>query len=184
MIRRLHGNVAEKLSNQLIIDVSGVGYDVYVTPALLTSVALGEEVTLSISESIREDGHDLYGFRLSEDRAMFDQLRKVSGVGPRASLAVCSFYSSSEFATIVSCGDNTKLGLVPGIGKKTASKIVLELKDKVASGLGVKSDVDVVDALESLGYSASEIAKLVTGIPNNLTTTSAKITWVLRNLAT
>lgn len=182
MIRRLRGEVVEKLRNQLVVDVAGVGYDVYVTPPVLTSAPIDGEITLYISESIREDGHDLYGFTSPEDRAVFEQLRKVSGVGPKASLSVCAFYSASELSAIFASGDDTKLALVPGIGKKTASKIVLEMKDKVVAGGADKTDGDVVDALQSLGYSPGEIAKLVAKIPSNLLTVSEKVTWVLRNI--
>lgn len=182
MIRRLRGNVVEKLRNQLVIDVSGVGYDVFVTPPVLTSTLIDGEITLYISESIREDGHDLYGFISPNDRGVFDQLRKVSGVGPKASLAVCAFYSADELSTIFAASDDTKLALVPGIGKKTASKIVLEMKDTVMASGADKTDGNVVDALQSLGYSPGEIAKLVAKIPSNLSTISEKVTWVLRNI--
>jgi Holliday junction DNA helicase RuvA len=183
MIRRLRGDVVEKLRNQIIIDVHGVGYDVFVTPALLTSLELDQTIILYIAEAIREDGHDLYGFKVASERMMFEYLRKVSGVGPKASLAICGFYSGDELAMIVSTGDETKLSLIPGVGKKTASKIILELKDKVTATTYVKTDADVVDALMSLGYTPAEITQLLIKMPNNLASTAERVTWALRYLA-
>lgn len=182
MIRRLSGTVVEKLRQQIIIDVGGVGYDVFVPPALLTSVAIGSPITLCVSESVREDGHDLYGFVSAQDRASFELLRKVSGVGPKAALGVCGFFPAEVFSRLVAAGDSAKLSLVPGIGRKTAEKIILDLAGKLDTTVTGQSD-DVVDALRALGYSGGEIAKLVVNIPANLTTVSEKVTWVLRNLA-
>lgn len=182
MIRRLTGTVAEKLRNQIILDVSGVGYDVFVTPNVLTTTHIGDEITLHICESIREDAHDLFGFHRSDERAMFEQLRKVSGIGPKAAMSLCAFYSPGELTAILASKDAVKLSLVPGIGKKTAEKIVVELKDKVAQADVAHTDGDLVDALQSLGYTPHEIVGLVSKLPKDLQSTSEKVTWVLRNI--
>ncbi len=184
MIRYLRGLVREKVRQQLIVDVNGVGYDVYVTPKVLTQSPLDEEYAFHISESIREDAHDLYGFREREERDAFDLLRKVSGVGPKVALAIVGFYSPEALAGLINANDATKLSLVPGIGKKLASKIIVELKDKAASleSLASAADDDTVAALTALGYGPAEIAHAMTRLPANITVTQEKVTWILRHL--
>lgn len=185
MIRYLRGKVIEKLRNQLILDVGGVGYDVYVTPQLLTTSLMNTEVSLFVAEAIREDAHDLFGFISPDERSTFELLRKVSGVGPKVSMAIVSFYSAQDISSIVTSSDATKLSLVPGVGPKVAGKIVLELKGKVAISTTshAPTEVETIEALQSLGYTPAEISKILPKIPATLQTTGEKITWALRHLA-
>ena len=186
MIRYLRGNILDKSRNQLIIDVNGVGYNVFVTPPTITQAMIGDEAVMFVSESIREDAHDLFGFFSTEERDLFEQLRKVPGVGPKVALGLCGFYTPVDLQAIIQSGDSAKLSLVPGIGKKMAEKIILELKGKLASvssGLQAVTDNDTVDALQSLGYSPAEIASLLPKVPQTLKSTSERITWILRHLA-
>lgn len=184
MIRYLRGNVLEKFRNQLILDVNGVGYDIYVTATTLTSAMMSQEAQFYISESIREDAHDLYGFMASSERDTFELLRKVSGVGPKVALAIVGFFSPSEFASILEENDASRLSLVPGVGKKLASKIVVELKDKSATLALPYTDNsdDTVAALQSLGYSRAEITVAVAKVPKDIANSNDKITWILRHL--
>jgi holliday junction DNA helicase RuvA len=186
MIRYLRGTLLDKVRNQIILDVNGVGYNLFVSPLTQTQTTVDQETVVHVSESIREDAHDLYGFLTTDERDLFESLRKVPGVGPKVALGVCGFYSSGEIAGIIHVGDATKLSLVPGIGKKMAEKIILELKGKVmpvSSSIEHVADADTVDALRSLGYSPVEIAAILPKVPQTLTSTNERITWILRHLA-
>lgn len=186
MIRYLHGTVIDKVRNHVVIDVRGVGYGVMVTPQTITQVENGQDMSVHISESIREDGYDLYGFLSSLERDMFELLRKVSGVGPKVAMALTGFYSPADLQSIIHTNDVAKLSLVPGVGKKVSEKIIVELKDKTKNAefsSAAPTDADTVAALQSLGYSPAEIAKSLPKVPANLATTSERITWILRHLA-
>ncbi len=183
MIRYLRGDIIEKSRQRIVLDIQGVGYDVVVTPSVLAQATIGEQGEFFVSESIREDAHDLYGFRQRGERDMFELLRKVSGVGPKVAIALIGFYQPAELGAIIMSKDIAKLSLVPGIGKKVAEKIVVELQDKTSGAVETPlTDPDTVAVLQSLGYSPAEIAKVVTKIPASLTTTQDKITWVLRTI--
>jgi Holliday junction DNA helicase RuvA len=183
MIRHLQGIIFEKVRNQIIVDVHGVGYAVFVTPASIAQATIGTEALFHVAESIREDAHDLYGFLAAEERDQFELLRKVSGVGPKVALAVVGFFSPHEFSQILQSGDAERLSLVPGIGKKVASKIVLELKGKnTPLHIAEQGADDTIAALEALGYSRIEIATLLPKVPTDLASSQEKITWLLRHL--
>jgi holliday junction DNA helicase RuvA len=185
MIRLLRGTIAGKLRNQVILDVHGVGYGVFVSPNFLTSALESQELTLHISESIREDGYDLYGFSSVGERDVFELLRKVSGVGPKVALGISAFYPPSDLMSILHQGDSAKLTVVPGVGPKLATKIVVELRDKADTTPHTDDPglTDVIDALQSLGYHRSEIAKVLPKLPAALSTTSEKVTWILRYMS-
>lgn len=184
MIRYLRGTVFLKQRNQLILDVNGVGYNLSVLPSLLTQALPGEALEVHVTESIREDAHDLYGFLSLTERDAFEVLRKVSGIGPKAALGLLSAYAPHTLATIIEQEDATQLSLVPGVGKKMASKIIVELKGKLEHGTeGNSHDTDnTVAALQALGYGRSEIAALLPKIPASLRDTSERVTWVLRHI--
>lgn len=183
MIRFLRGTILEKVRSQLIIEVHGVGYDVFVTPGTLTGAQTGEQIAVYVAESIREDAHDLYGFLSSSERDVFSLLRRVSGVGPKVAMAITGFFSPAQLADIIRTGDASQLSLVPGIGKKLASKIMVELRDKQVTEVPTPEHTDdTIAALESLGYNHQEIARVLPKIPSALETTSEKVTWILRNL--
>lgn len=184
MIRYLHGTVADKFRNQIILNVHDVGYGVNVTTATLTNYNIGDALSLYISESIREDAHDLFGFANADERDMFELLRKVSGIGPKVALSLISFYSPTDLQDIIFAGDEAKLSLVPGIGKKVASKIIVELKDraKPSGAIAASADNDTIDALLSLGYSHHEVSQILNKVPASLSSSSEKITWILQHL--
>ncbi len=174
MIGRLTGLIAEKTPPQVLLDVGGVGYDVEVPMSTFYNLpALGERVTLLIHEVIREDAHLLFGFGTAAERATFREVVKVSGVGPRTALSILSGLSVTELAQAVSRQEGGRLQKVPGIGKKTAERLLLELKGKLGPDLGlpaggaVVSDnqADIVQALMALGYNEKDAAAALKKLP-------------------
>ena len=172
MIGRLSGTLAEKNPPQLLVDVNGVGYEVDVPMSTFYNLpALGERVVLLTHFVVREDAQVLYGFLSHEERATFRQLVKISGVGPRTALAILSGLSVSELAQAVSLQESGRLVKVPGIGKKTAERLLLELKgklgDAIAAPAAVQGDAhgDILQALVALGYSDREAAAALKALP-------------------
>lgn len=132
MIAHLRGTLLEKHPNQAIVEAQGVGYDVAVPISTFTALpAPGEEVRLKIHTVVREDAIQLYGFLTAEEKTLFEKLITVSGVGPRLALTVLSGIAAGDLAGVIRSADVQKLTRVPGIGKKTAERIVLELRDKI-----------------------------------------------------
>ena len=165
MIGRLTGILAEKSPPQLLVDVNGVGYEVDVPMSTFYNLpGLGEKVTLLTHFVVREDAQVLFGFLTHDERATFRQLVKISGVGPRTALSILSGLSVAELAQAVSLQESGRLVKVPGIGKKTAERLLLELKGKLGDALvapaAVASDAqaDILQALVALGYSDREAA--------------------------
>ncbi|MGY6555663.1 MAG: Holliday junction branch migration protein RuvA [Wenzhouxiangella sp.] len=173
MIARLHGTLLERQPPQLLIDVGGVGYEVEAPLSVFDRLpALGEPVTLLTQLIVREDAHTLYGFLNAADRALFRALLKVSGVGPRLAMAILSGVSSNDFALMVESGDVQALTRLPGIGKKTAERLLLEMRGRLSDlpdgqgGASVPADAaaEARAALTALGYSAAEAMKMVRAI--------------------
>jgi len=165
MIGRLTGVLAEKSPPQLLIDVNGVGYVVDVPMSSFYNLpALGDKVTLLTHFVVREDAQVLFGFLTHEERATFRQLVKISGVGPRTALSILSGLSVNDLAQAVSLQESGRLVKVPGIGKKTAERLLLELKGKLGDAIAAPSTVssgaqaDILQALVALGYSDREAA--------------------------
>ena len=166
MIGRLSGLLLEKNPPQILLDVGGVGYEVNVPMSTFYNLPkIGEKVALFTQLIVREDAHLLYGFGTESERATFKQLLKVSGVGPKVGLAVLSGMSVNDLAEAVATQESGRLTRVPGIGKKTAERLLLELKDKLTvdvritvGGDAIKpsSAADILNALLSLGYNEKE----------------------------
>jgi len=171
MIGRLTGTLAEKAPPQVLVDVAGVGYELDVPMSTFYNLpALGEQLTLLTHLVVREDAHLLYGFASGPERATFRQLIRIAGVGPRTALAILSGLSVSELAQAVSRQDSARLIKVPGIGKKTAERLLLELKDKLAPDLSTATVVhdsqgDIVQALLALGYNEREASSALKSLP-------------------
>jgi Holliday junction DNA helicase RuvA len=172
MIGRITGTLAEKSPPQLLIDVNGVGYEIDVPMSSFYNLpALGERVTLLTHFVVREDAQVLFGFLTAEERATFRQLVKISGVGPRTALSILSGLSVGELAQAVSLQESGRLIKVPGIGKKTAERLLLELKGKLGADLAVPASVasdaqaDILQALVALGYSDREAAAALKSLP-------------------
>jgi Holliday junction DNA helicase RuvA len=172
MIGRLTGTLAEKSPPQLLIDVNGVGYEVDVPMSSFYNLpGLGERVSLLTHFVVREDAQVLFGFLTHDERATFRLLVKISGVGPRTALAILSGLSVAELAQAVSLQQSTRLVKVPGIGKKTAERLLLELKGKLGDALAVPASVanhaqgDILQALLALGYNDREAAAALKALP-------------------
>ena len=168
MIGRLSGKLAAKQPPQLLVDVGGVAYELDVPMSTFYNLpAIGEPVSLYTHLVVREDAHTLYGFATLEERAAFRQLIRISGIGARTALSVLSGLSVGDLAQAVTMQDAALLTRVPGIGKKTAERLLLELKGKLAeptASPGGQPASDVVNALVSLGYSDKEALAAVKGL--------------------
>jgi Holliday junction DNA helicase RuvA len=174
MIGRLSGRLAAKHPPQVLVDVGGVAYEVDVPMSTFYGLpATGEAVSLFTHLVVREDAHTLYGFATLEERTAFRQLIRISGIGARTALSVLSGLSVADLAQAVALQEMGRLTKIPGIGKKTAERLLLELKGKLADPLAApKPDgagADVLNALLALGYSEKEalyaIKGLAPGIP-------------------
>lgn len=178
MIGRIHGKIIEKQPPQLLIDVQGVGYEIDSPMSTFYQLPnLGEQVTLHTHLVVREDAQLLYGFASRAERSLFRTLIKISGVGPKLALTILSGMNASEFIICVQDNDAAALVRLPGVGKKTAERLIIELRDKLkdhdsgvnsAEGVGnapvthSNSPVaDAVSALVALGYKAAEASRMV-----------------------
>ncbi len=172
MIGRLSGVIAEKTPPQVLIDVAGVGYEVDVPMSTFFNLGpLGERAVLLTHLVVREDAHQLFGFLTHEERVTFRQLIKISGVGPKMALGLLSGLSVAELAQAVSRQEAGRLTKVPGIGKKTAERLLLELKGKLGPDLALPATVasdaqaDILQALVALGYSEKDAAAALKALP-------------------
>jgi len=165
MIGRLTGTLVEKNPPQIVLDVHGIGYEIDVPMSTFYNLpAVGEKLTLLTHFTVREDGHFLYGFGSEAERFAFRQLVKISGVGARIALAVLSGLSVADLAQAVATQEAGRLTKVPGIGKKTAERLLLELKGKLAEALPAAAAAaaagdnrhDILNALLALGYNERE----------------------------
>ena len=177
MIGRLSGILLEKNPPQLLLDVQGVAYEVDVPMSTFYNLpALGERVTLWTHLVVREDAHLLFGFGSDSERRAFRQLLKITGVGARTALSVLSGLSVAELAQAVTMQETGRLTRIPGIGKKTAERLLLELKDKLGADLTATVGVfrappassDILHALLALGYSDKEAVAAVKKLPEGL----------------
>jgi Holliday junction DNA helicase RuvA len=193
MIGRLSGTLLEKAPPQILVDANGVGYEVEVPMSTFYVLpATGERVTLLTHLVVREDAQLLYGFASEGERRAFRQLLKISGVGARTSLALLSGLSVSELAEAVMLQEAGRLVKVPGIGKKTAERLLLELKGKLGGDVVVTAETpagrsklaadDIVNALLSLGYNEKEAANALRQLPQGLSVSDG-IRQALRLLA-
>jgi Holliday junction DNA helicase RuvA len=180
MIGRLRGELISKTPPFLLLDVNGVGYDVESPMSTFYNLpAVGEQVILFTHLAIRDDAHVLYGFASESERSLFRSLLKVSGVGAKMALAILSGMSADEFAACVQAQDTAALVRLPGIGKKTAERLIVEMKDRLdklelgdvaAQPKGTARAVehspvaDAVGALIALGYKANDASRMVRGI--------------------
>ena len=180
MIGRITGRLAEKNPPQILVDVNGVGYELEVPMSTFYGLpATGQAVSLSTHLAVREDGHFLYGFATEDERTAFRQLLKVAGIGARTALAVLSGLSVADLAQAITLQESGRLVKIPGIGKKTAERLLLELRDKLAKALpAVAGSVtanlpgddraDIVNALLALGYNEKEALGAVKTLPEGV----------------
>ncbi len=175
MIGRLSGTLAEKSPPGVLVDVQGVGYELEVPMSTFYNLpGLGERVSLLTQFVVREDAQLLFGFLTAAERSAFRELVRVAGVGPRIALAVLSGLSVAELSAAISRQDGARLVKVPGIGKKTAERLLLELKGKLGSDLAQPAggavpaegaQADILQALQALGYSEREALAALKALP-------------------
>ena len=173
MIGRLSGTLLEKSPPHVLVDCHGVGYEVDVPMSTFyTLPAAGQPISLMTHFVVREDAQLLYGFATGEERSAFRQLLKISGVGARTALAILSGLSVADLAQAITLQESTRLVKVPGIGKKTAERLLLELKGKLGADIGAvrgaansDAQADILQALLALGYNDKEAAAALKALP-------------------
>ena len=175
MIGRLTGLLAEKNPPEILLDCNGVGYEVLVPMSTFYNLpGLGEKISLLTHFIVREDAQLLYGFGSTAERAAFRQLIKIAGVGPRTALSVLSGMSVQDLSQAVTMQESGRILKVPGIGKKTAERLLLELKGKLGADIGVPLSVaddaqsDILQALVALGYSDRDAALALKALPKEI----------------
>jgi holliday junction DNA helicase RuvA len=175
MIGKLTGTLIEKNPPQVIVDCGGVGYEVDVPMSTFYNLpGLGEKVSLLTHFVVREDAQILFGFGSAQERATFRQLIKISGVGPKMALGVLSGMSVGELSQAVTLQDANRLTKIPGIGKKTAERLMLELKGKLGADIGITASIanddqaDILQALIALGYSDRDAALALKALPKEV----------------
>ena len=179
MIARLSGTLLDKAPPLLVIDVNGVGYEVEAPSGIFTDLpANGQQVTILIHHHFSQDSQTLYGFGSLNERELFRKLLKISGIGAKMALTILSGASGEELARYVSTGDVASLTRLPGIGKKTAERIIMELRDKleglnvstgggsVSAGTPISTDpaTEASHALASLGYKPAEVSRMISAV--------------------
>lgn len=196
MYAHIEGIVAEKDQDSIVLDAGGVGYLLNVSGATLSMApAVGEKMKLFCVLNVREDAMELFGFYSREEKKMYERLRSVSGVGSRTALQILSSLSVRDLSIALVTGDANALTRVPGIGKKTAQRLVLELKDKVddeqltgqAASIAPKTanagpEAEAIAALVSLGYSSAEAARAVSQVAGQANEADKLIFLALRGL--
>jgi len=186
MIIQLTGTIAGKDPEYIILDVSGVGYRVFVTPETLANTPEDKQITVWTHLAVRETSLDIYGFLRREDLVFFELLIGISGVGPKSALSILSLADVATLTSAISQNDTSYLTKVSGIGAKSAKKIILELSDKVAN-MGetpfLKEDADSLDALTSMGYSTSEAREALKQVPRETVGANERLKQALKMLS-
>jgi Holliday junction DNA helicase RuvA len=182
MIATLSGTVSEKLSELIVLDVNGIGYGLFVTAEDFGRLSVGSKSKLYIYEHIRENSHDLFGFKQLETKNLFELLLNVNGVGPRMALNMLSVGTADEVRQAIAGGDVKFLQSASGVGKRVAERVVVELKDKVGlAGVDLQSSGllqadslllkdEAVEALVSLGYTPQDAAQALRSVDSKLST--------------
>lgn len=177
MIGRLRGTAAGRSADGLLLDVNGVGYLVAATPSVLRRAEAGTELSVETFLHVREDALQLYGFADASERELFTHLLTVSGIGPKVALGVVSAAPAAELRRAIALGDHARFQAIPGIGKKTAERIVLELKEKISlvseepsvlPGEETPGHLVARDALVELGYSVVEAEQRLAAVDPEL----------------
>lgn len=190
MISKLDGKIVYVSEKFLVINVVGVGYKVSSTSDILTTAKIDNDISLWIYTAVRENAIELYGFRNMDELSFFELLLDVSGIGPRSALGILGIAPIETLRRAIATGDTTYLNKVSGIGKKTAEKIIVELRDKFAmykddslSDGEIRDEEDVLEALKSLGYSQNEARDALKKISNETKGANARIKEALRLLS-
>lgn len=187
MIGYIEGSVKRKSAGHVLVLTGGVGYKVACTKNTLMNLAVGQSTQLSTYLAVREDALDLYGFVDDEELRLFEMLLTVSGIGPKSALSIVDIASVETLRTAISQGKSEYLTKISGIGKKTAEKIILELRDKIGIGTesshaALKGDEDALEAMRSLGYSLQEARDALRKVPNTIERSTDRLREALKIL--
>ncbi|MDD5437637.1 MAG: Holliday junction branch migration protein RuvA [Patescibacteria group bacterium] len=184
MLVTLQGRITEVFLDFFILEVSGLGYRLRAHTGTLSNLSVGGDKRVYLHEQIREDAYDLYAFLSMDELEFFEKLLSVSGVGPKVAMAVCAAAPLDNLKSRLAQGDADWLASLPGLGKKTAQKIVLELKGKLVE-VGVASDVDreLIEALTNLGYTAFQAREAAKKVPVETGDTSVRLRATLKLLS-
>lgn len=189
MIARIEGIIVHIAEKFIIVDVSGVGYKLSVTSDSIASSILGEHSSFWVHTAVRENSIDLYGFKSINEMSFFELLLDVSGIGPRSALSILAIAPIDTLKRAIATGDTGYLNKVSGIGKKTAEKIIIELRDKLQDYKNdgdtpslLRDESDIIEALKSLGYSQNESRDALKQVPYDIIGTNARIKEALRIL--
>ena len=197
MYAHLDGIIADMGVDTLVIDCNGVGYQLTVTADTLSSApGIGQRMKVYTYLSVREDAMELYGFRTKEEKKMFERLKGVTGIGPKSAMGILSALGVQGLSIALAAGDAAAIARAPGVGKKTAQRLILELKDKVteedllASGPKASSaprrskgpEAEAIEALMALGYASSEAAQAVSAVLGQADTSNELIRLALKGM--
>jgi Holliday junction DNA helicase RuvA len=189
MISHIRGNVIDIGDKYAVVDTGGIGYQIFISVEASASISVGAEANFWTHMAVRENSMELFGFIDREELDFFEMLIGISGIGPRGALTIISVAPVSTLKKAIGSGDTAYLTKISGIGKKTAEKMVIELRDKL-SQLGHKSangehkeEMDALEALKSLGYSQNEARDALKNLPPEITSTNARIKEALKFLA-
>ncbi len=184
MIATLRGIVAEKLPDSLVLEVGGVGYELFTTLGEWGAAKLGAEAMFYIFEQIREDAHNLYGFGEPGSKQLFAQLIGVNGVGPKLAMQILSAAGETRLRQAIASGDPALLKGITGVGPKTAQRVILDLRGKVeegAAGLAPVADA-TYQALVALGYTPSQATSAVAALPDDVIDDQARLKLALKGV--
>lgn len=190
MIYSLKGKISDIGNRYLVVENNGIGYKVGITDDTIHNISIGQNIELFTHLAVREDALDLYGFTNKKDRNLFELLISISGIGPKTALNILSLIMSEMLIKAIRNGSTSQLVKISGIGRKTAEKILIELKDKLGgvhideeSESNVNSDIDTIEALKALGYSAEEAREALRDIDKEITDTGKKVKAALKILS-
>ncbi len=187
MIAKIKGKIAYLRDHYVVVDVDGVGYKVFVTDFAMGKIAGKEEIELYTHTYVREDTLSLYGFLTLDELEMFELLISISGIGPKAAIGILSIAEPKTIRAAVLSGDSSILTRVSGVGKKTAERVILELKNRIAEipteDQGVaRADSEAIEALVSLGYSATQAREALKSVPEKVKDVSERVREALKRL--
>ncbi len=192
MISFIKGKIINKGQGFIVVEVNNIGYKMFVNPTKYTELEIGQEIEVYTHQYVREDALDLYGFKSMEELEIFELLISISGIGPKSALGVLAIANMAEIKESIIRGDSALLTKVSGIGRKTAERIVLELREKIKQTIDGRQQIvdggdgmiraDEIDALMALGYSMSQAREALNQVDANINDSSERIKQALKGL--
>lgn len=169
MLSFVRGRVSRITANRVVLDVGGVGLELNATPSALAGLRTGSEATIDTALVVREDSWQLFGFGSADERGLFDLLQSVSGIGPKLALTILSAISAEDLRAAIATGDEARLVRIPGVGKKSAARLIVELGDRLPKPqlAAAQWQEDVTSALRSLGWSEKDAAAAVAAVASD-----------------